>query len=88
MFSSPRKSLCSDRDPKGTPLRARAEVSALTEAGCSDGCVFRNSDEVFISEDSAFSNPTCRQFYLLQALGIHLKEWFPLLPAAFPNLNT
>lgn len=34
MFSSPRKSLCSDRHPKGTHLRVRDEVYVLTKAGC------------------------------------------------------
>lgn len=37
----------------------------------------------FISRGSAFSNPTSRGFYSLQASGIHFQVQFPLLAAAF-----
>lgn len=39
VFSSPRKSLCSARVPKGPCLRERDEAYGLSEAGEMAGCV-------------------------------------------------
>lgn len=41
VFSSPRKSLSSDRDPEGTRLRVRDEVYVLSKAGCNGWVCFQ-----------------------------------------------
>lgn len=68
IFSCPRKSLCSDRDPEGTQLRVRDGASALSRAGgpgrqqrprrlCFQGVTFQHSSSQAASPSAAVGDP-------------------------------